>query len=44
MDGTSTESASMQEYSWYYDMVSRPIIGGTKIYRRMFIKARKSGN
>lgn len=44
MDGISTESASMQEYSWYYDMVSRPIIGGTKIYRRIFIKARKSGN
>ena len=44
MDGTSTESASMQEYSWYYDMVSRPIISGTKIYRRMFIKARKNGN
>lgn len=44
MDGTSTENASMQEYLWYYDMVSRPIIKGTKIYRRMFIKARKSGN
>lgn len=43
-DGTSTASASMQEYSWYYDMVSRPIIKGTKIYRRMFIKTRKSGN
>lgn len=43
-DGTSTANVSMQEYSWYYDMVSRPIIKGTKIYRRMFIKARKSGN
>lgn len=43
-DGTLTVSESMQEYSWYYDMVSRPIINGTKIYRRMFIKARKSGN
>lgn len=43
-DGTSTVNVSMQEYSWYYDMVSRPIIKGTKIYRRMFIKARKSGN
>ena len=43
-DGTSTANVSMQEYLWYYDMVSRPIIKGTKIYRRMFIKARKSGN
>ena len=43
-DGTSTANVSMQEYSWYYDMVSRPIIKGTKIYRRMFIKARKGGN
>lgn len=43
-DGTSTANVSMQEYSWYYDMVSRPIIKGTKIYRRMFIKVRKSGN
>ena len=43
-DGTSTANVSMQEYSWYYDMVSRPIIKGIKIYRRMFIKERKSGN
>lgn len=39
MDGTSTESVNMQEYSWYYDMVARPIVNGTKLYRRMFIKS-----
>lgn len=43
-DGISAANASMQEYSWYYDMVSRPIIKGTKIYRRIFIIKRKSGN
>lgn len=43
-DGILAENASMQEYSWYYDMVSRPIIKGTKIYRRVFIIRRKSSN
>lgn len=43
-DGISAANASMQEYSWYYDMVSRPIIKGIKIYRRIFIIKRKSGN
>ena len=38
-DGTLTEDVNMQEYSWYYDMVARPIVNGTKLYRRMFIKS-----
>lgn len=38
-DGTLTENVNMQEYSWYYDMVARPIVDGTKLYRRMFIKS-----
>lgn len=38
-DGTLTENVNMQEYSWYYDMVARPIVDGIKLYRRMFIKS-----